>query len=471
MAFAATTAGAGRIYMDIKLEEKTTGVLVLNYNEAKNEVSELGWTAGLSRTSGQEKCFIPNNSSSSRPFQVAGATGEKGAGENVLVFDAGEKSGETPPFATVLQFGANAGAEPCGKPTLKPPTVAYKEAENVTSVPVGANTTISSKLEGANAKKTKWVLEYTTGKGEKGKEELESGYQYGQPSLAHAFAHIGEYTIHESVETDDLGSVTATTESTKAITVTPAEPTVTLAKLAPFFAGETENLEASITDPNETKATLTLTWTFNDGSAPVEEKDVVGEGVIKRKLAHTFGACPSRFCTVVLSVVDGIAAKGSKKIEVEELEHETPPPPPPPPPPTTTTMTTPPPGGGVEPHKEVEDPKAALASTSITVAKNGSFTVKVTCPPEQPSCAGTLTVKTLNAVSAKKKAILTLASGSFSLAGGKVESVTLHLSSKGKKLLAKVHSLKALATILSHGPKGSSDKTTAVLRLLAAKKH
>jgi hypothetical protein len=468
MAFASTGAGTGRIYTAVNLERKTTGVLVLEYSEHEGhaEISEVGWTAGLSRAAGQEKCFIPV---SATPFLVAPGPGEAGPGQNALVFDTGPKFGEVPGFATVLRFGAAAGSEACGKPSLKTPTVAYKEAENAVSVPVGAATRISSKLEGANAKKTRWVLEYTTSKGEKGKEEVETGYQYGEPELPHAFAHIGEYTIHETVETDDLGSVTATAESTKALTVTPAEPTVTFAKLAPFSAGETETVEASIADPNEAKASLKLTWKVNDESPPVEETIAGAESPVKAKLVHKFGTCHP--CTVTLSVVDGLGAKGSKKLEVEEKEPEAPPPPP------HEESKAPPPAPGERhetlPSKETHDPKATIAGAStLTVAKNGSFTLKVTCPAGQSICTGTVTLKTLGAVSAKKskKAILTLASGSFSLAGGKLQSVTLHLSGKAKSLLARVHTLKALATLSSHDST-TTLTTKQVITLRAAKKR
>lgn len=149
--------------------------------------------------------------------------------------------------------------------------------------------------------------------------------------------------------------------------------------------------------------------------------------------------------------------------------------PPPPPPPHE--------GGSKEgevkvlPFKE-GSPLAAISGTSLKVAANGSFTIKVTCPQGVTACVGTVTVKTLTAVAARrgaftaKKSILALASGSFDVSGGQVKSVTLHLSSKGKALLKRLHNtLRARATISAHNPDGESHVGQAVLTLRAAKKR
>ena len=97
------------------------------------------------------------------------------------------------------------------------------------------------------------------------------------------------------------------------------------------------------------------------------------------------------------------------------------------------------------------------------------------------SCAGTVTLKTLSAVAARsahaaakpKKAILTLATASFSISAGKVQVITLRLSTKARKLLAKMHTVRARVTIAAHDPKGAKHTTTAVVTLKAvkAKKH
>lgn len=143
-----------------------------------------------------------------------------------------------------------------------------------------------------------------------------------------------------------------------------------------------------------------------------------------------------------------------------------------------------PPGGGtttgpkqtVLPETTVS-PTVKVAGTSLSVATGGAFSLKLSCIAGATSCAGTVTVKTLSAVAAKsaraakaKKAILTLATGTFSIAGGGLKTLSLHLNSKAKKLLAKVHTVRARVTIVSHDSKGHTQTTTAIVTLKAAKK-
>jgi hypothetical protein len=83
-----------------------------------------------------------------------------------------------------------------------------------------------------------------------------------------------------------------------------------------------------------------------------------------------------------------------------------------------------------------------------------------------------VTLKTLGAVSAgasKRKAVLTLASGSFSLAGGHVKTVTLRLSAKARALLAQMHVLRARATIVGRDSAGASHTTQTTVTLRVAK--
>jgi hypothetical protein len=92
----------------------------------------------------------------------------------------------------------------------------------------------------------------------------------------------------------------------------------------------------------------------------------------------------------------------------------------------------------------------------------------------QSSCRGSITLRTLSAVSAaKRKAILTLASGSFSLSGGQVKAVALHLSAKARALLIRSHVLRAKVTIVGHDSAGVAHTMQSVvtLRLVKPKHH
>jgi hypothetical protein len=146
--------------------------------------------------------------------------------------------------------------------------------------------------------------------------------------------------------------------------------------------------------------------------------------------------------------------------------------------PTPTPTPTPAPisTGKTEvlPNKAVS-PTVVISGTSVTVPSSGSFSVKLSCPAGETTCTGTVTLKTLTAVAATsahtaKKSILTLATASFSIAGGKLKVVSLHLSAKAKKLLAKLHTVRARVTVVAHDPQGGAHTSTALAVLKAAKK-
>ncbi len=121
-------------------------------------------------------------------------------------------------------------------------------------------------------------------------------------------------------------------------------------------------------------------------------------------------------------------------------------------------------------------PYVRLASTALQVSLAGAVSVKVICPSEESRCSGTVTLRTLGGVSvpaaraSKKKASgLTLATGSFTVAGGKVTAVKLHLSAKARVLLARSRTLRARATLVAHDPAGATHTTQAIVTLRAAK--
>jgi hypothetical protein len=137
------------------------------------------------------------------------------------------------------------------------------------------------------------------------------------------------------------------------------------------------------------------------------------------------------------------------------------------------------PGGGVLPFKEGA-PIVSISGSALKVASNGAFSLKLSCPGEEASCSGSVTIKTLTAVAAgsahaakakKKKArVLTLAKGSFTIAGGKLEALSLHLTATARRLLGKRHTLRARVTIAARNPQGGTRSTTAVVTLKAATK-
>ena len=147
-------------------------------------------------------------------------------------------------------------------------------------------------------------------------------------------------------------------------------------------------------------------------------------------------------------------------------------------------------GGGSSPGGQTPAsspiPDAKLTHTSLIASASGAVTVEVSCPAGESSCAGTVTLRTLGAVSVraagrsragkngKKKSkytVLTLAAGSFTVSGGQAKAVTLHLSTKALALLARSHVLRARATTLAHDPAGATHTTRATVTLRAPKTH
>ncbi len=118
-------------------------------------------------------------------------------------------------------------------------------------------------------------------------------------------------------------------------------------------------------------------------------------------------------------------------------------------------------------HKQPLVPDAELAGTALTERASGTVTIEVSCPAGESICAGTVTLRTLGPVSVSagvhvskkpKATILTLATGSFKVAGGQVTRVKLHLSAKARALLARVHAhlLRARATIFARDTAGAT---------------
>jgi phosphodiesterase/alkaline phosphatase D-like protein len=134
----------------------------------------------------------------------------------------------------------------------------------------------------------------------------------------------------------------------------------------------------------------------------------------------------------------------------------------------------------VEPPPSVEPaPDVTLTVNSITVSSKGGFVLKLSCPGEDKSCSGTVTVRTLTAVLASrgyeakskkpKAAILTLASGSFTLSGGQVEALTLRLSSKARALLSRTKVLRVRVTVVAQDAAGATHTTQETVTLRAAR--
>lgn len=95
---------------------------------------------------------------------------------------------------------------------------------------------------------------------------------------------------------------------------------------------------------------------------------------------------------------------------------------------------------------------AAVAGANLASVA-GMVRVRLGCPSGRSVCVGTITLRTLRAVSIRvhgrrlSRRVLMLAEGTFRIAGGHAVTLTLHLSASARALLARSRLLQALATV------------------------
>ncbi len=483
MAFSAgSSEGEGKFYLNAATSipgNKTTIVsaaaLVIGYSEKSGtpEAKEIGWTAGHTESAG-EKCSIVKKGND--VLQIAG--GEK---ENIFVFDAHVKVGTVSP-AGVDIFGFGPGGAGCPHTEATTPSVKVKDSEGkeveVSPVPLGEPTTLSSTLTEGNAKKVVWKFKNVT-TGEKEETVEEPVYQFQTTNLPHKFEEPGTYDITEVIETDDLASPTVEVKREVDVSATPIS--VEFSHPATATVGTPVRFEAAINDPHETGTPhLKYTWTFGDGQEKsgettstsfTEEYTYLAEGTPSVTLKVTDAHGASGEATETISVGGGSGGgggggsgsggggsggsgsggggsggSGSGGGSGGGGGNQV--------------------GGSPQTKTTEGAPEASIAGNSISVASSGSVALKVSCPAGDSSCSGTVTLRTAGAVAAraashprkgdKHKSVLTLASGSFTVAGGQAGTVTLHLSAAGRALLARVHTLRVQATVLAHDPSGAS---------------
>jgi hypothetical protein len=122
-------------------------------------------------------------------------------------------------------------------------------------------------------------------------------------------------------------------------------------------------------------------------------------------------------------------------------------------------------------------PMARLLGTVLTVSRSGWLKLRVRCPSGVRICRGTLVLRTVRAVIAsagsrarvgrRRAAVLTLASGTFRVAGGHVATVSLRMGPRARRLLLRKHVLHARATVTMRSETGTlqSSRTAVTLRL------
>jgi hypothetical protein len=431
--------------------------------QPSGSLAELGWTAGQNAALEKETpCSI---SVFSQP--VLGA----GTGETAYVFDANKTSTEPAGNPHVAVFGPG-GANCPGASASAPVATASNTQVGTTANPAqpGENITIGSTVTNANALSVQWSFDGVA-------QPVEEQPQFGATKVEHTFASEGTHTVKEVIKTDNLASPTI--ETSASIIVAKAKPVASFTVLGTLSVGSPIKFTSTSKSPDVNNSPLVkYVWKFGDGST-IETSSAT-------PVEHTYAAAGKETVTLQITDALGETGSGSKEITVSGgaggggetngggttnggTTNGG----------TTNGGTT---GGGATGGGTTSvlgntaakgDPEAKLASAAIAVSASGSFVVKVSCPAGETSCSGTITLRTPTAVKSSgkgKPAILTLATGSFSVGGGTSKSVTLHLSSKARTLLARSHSLRAKATLVAHDATGASRTTQATVTLKPAKK-
>lgn len=443
-----------------ELKEKRNGVLSFHYTEAGGSVTvaELGWTGGVAGEGPPEK---------SSPCEIGFANGTPSVA--AVTGDAIDML--APAWPEVIKFGSGGSGCLAAKPVSvgKEETLeATIDGKRISEAEMSDTVTLTGKVVQGNVLSVKWNF----GDGQEAQTTTPAGEQTQTVEIAHKFVKSGDLSITATVYTDNLADpelhvethlkVLAEAEEPPKVLRQPKPVTVTEGEPATFEAtasGEptpTEQWEVS-TDGGSTWTPLTgqtaPTLTLQDVSPAQDDYQY------RAKFKNTAGEATSNAAKLT---VDSKPA--------QQAPHE--------PTTTTTTTTTTATGqqeasGGVAGLKEAS-PRATLAGTAVGVSSSGALTLQVRCPAGVVVCTGTVTLRTASAVSAghgKRKHVLTLATGSFSVHGGQAQAVKLHLSAEGRSLLAHGHLLRTVASIVAHNEAGETQSllTPVTLRLAKAR--
>jgi len=481
-------AGTSTIYADVRIanvaaEEPLPGLLALAPGGA-----EIGWTGGQSPiepSSDKDNCVLDPAPEETLAIQVAAGSGGKVFALAPEFLLRKTLSGEPlpGPYFPVIAFGPKPPPPPgsvgCPLAAATAPVAKVNgtEVPEGKSVPVGTAVSFSSTVNQADALEVEWEF------GDGTPKQTVTADEFTTPTVAHTFTKGSPpegFLVKAIIHTDDLATPEVTVE--RRINISEAAPPVAVLE-GPLNAKVKETVTFKDPSPAGVKQ---YEWVFGDGTKETTEVP---------SAKHAFAKTGEY--KVSLTVANAAGTKSqpvSITVTVTEEEHKS--------------------GGGggggtggggpggggpggggpggggpggggtqgVLGVTAVHNPEAKLASTALAVSPSGTVVVNVTCPAGETSCAGTVTLRTLSAVVARvavtrahaskgKAAILTLASGPFTVGGGQVRTVTLHLTSKARKLFTHTKMLRAKATIVAHDPAGVGKTTQAIVTLRVSKSH
>jgi hypothetical protein len=416
----------------------------------------IGWTGGQSpRLSHEDECVLTPLATITKPVTpVAGGSEGKIfvlATPYLLEVEVEEEEEPLVPHPAVIEFGPGEAAKGCPTAT----TEALQAKANSTALTQGAQipqeTTVTFLAHpfGADALSVKWQVENTATHEKTGevKATNEKTGEYRVPKFAFKFSKPGGYTVTAVMETDDFATpLLEKTPESKPISFvlsvkeTPEEEAARKKKEKEKEVKEQEAKEKEAKERAE-KEKPAKEKAEKEKAEKEKTEQQQREREARERAQREAAEAQERATTEAAerAARERAAAAGAQ-------EHGVP-------------------SGGVLSYQ------ASLAATRISVAKSGAFSIVVNCAGAS-SCTGTATLRTLNAVSAghsKHKAVLTLASASFAVAGAHKQTVKMHLSAPSRALLASAHTLKARVTILARDSAGKTHTTQVVVTLQAAR--
>jgi PKD repeat protein len=467
LAFTPTDPGEGRIYLDAEItaeegegnRSQNRGAVVLDYSESGGtpKANELGWTAGQNATGENTKCILPLGSE-----QVLVGADSSG---RLLLFDvtAAVLAEHKSATINVLQFGE--GGEGCGHAQATPPEVAVS-GETVTKIRLAEKATLSLNVFEADTQHVEWRFK-NDGKEEADEQPVVENYPFPTqvPTFEHEFKHAGNYEITAVIEPDNFAPAI---EEHSNVAVEGVVISAEFSYTSATTVGNPAKFTAKVTDPYKASphAKYKYVWEFGDGAK------TEGSGTREFKAEHAYAGA-GRY-TVKLTVTDegGRAAEEAHTVQVSSPSIQVN---------TSSSVAgngsngggSGNSGGGTVAVTDTHAHSATLVGTSLIVSKSGEVMLKLKCPAGETDCSGTVMLRTLGAVgvSAKahvRKSVLTLAVGSFTVVGGQMKAVALHLSARARALLAHSRMLRVRVALRAHDRAGVTYTTQTVVTLRLA---
>lgn len=274
LAIAPEGADQGRLYAGAEfslgsLTAETEGILALHYETSGEQVhvSDVGWMAGASATSGDD-CALGNQGSLGEPLIAAGPVGSK----KVFALESGSKSSSAPAIVT---FGPGGNTEKCPKAVASEPVVSV-EGKPVKTVQLGQEATIESTLTNANQLQTEWNF----GDGTQGTVEA---LEESEATVTHPFVKGGVREIKATIHTDNLADPLLTVSTSVYVEGEPARAPVVQTGVASAVKQTTAKVSATVDPEAQTVTSCRFEYgqTTEYGSqAPCEQAPGSGEAAV-----------------------------------------------------------------------------------------------------------------------------------------------------------------------------------------------